>query len=331
MRKGKIRDVSERDLTEVGAKHVIIVQDTYRSVNPITDQDNLFYLHSNITQEFCANESEKGYPGLPIVEIENEDGFGTGECRPEEDAFIFPVAAYIHGRIALSLGNGSHFPDQQWDVSRKAAWIWTNKERFCQLCGEQNWMHVFDKESKTWRPAEDRDEFVEFLRGKAISLLNEWQKWNDGEVYGYRTETSNVPYKRLYPDGHTEDEVAWADGEDSCWGFITNKANDIDFPRGDGWEVFDSTGQFAGDEYDIPEFVVTCQRASDGKRVYLREFTKTAGVDHAMNKEWCENIDNAMTFSSWWQVQSVAQDVISEDEYDAYKNCVEKDRLKETP
>jgi hypothetical protein len=28
-------------------------------------------------------------------------------------------------------------------------------------------------------------------------------------------------------------------------------------------------------------------------------------------------------------VHSVAQDVISKDEYDAYKNCVEKDKLKE--
>lgn len=329
MRKGKIRDVSERDLTKVGAKHVIIARDTDSAFNPVTDNDNLFYLHSNIPREFRANESEKDYPGLPITEILDEDGFGTGEYRPEEDAFIFPVAAYIHSGIALSLGDGSRFPDQQWDVSRKAAWMWTDKERFCKFCGEQNWMHVYDKESRSWRPAKDRDEFVEYLRGEARSLLDVWQKWNDGEVYGYRTETSSVPYKRLYPDGHTEDEVGWDDGEDSCWGFITDKANDIDFPRGDGWEVFDATGQFVGDEYDIPEFVVTGLRAIDGKRTYLHRYAKTAGIDHAMNKEWSENIENAMTFNSWGQVQSVAQDVISKDEYDAYKNCVEKDELKE--
>lgn len=328
MRKGKIRDVSERDLTKVGAKHVIIERDEDPSINPITDLGNLFYLHSNITREFCANESEKDYPGLPITEILDEDGSGTGKYKPEEDAFIFPVAAYIHSGVALSLGNGSHFPDQRWDVTRKAAWMWTDKKRFCDLCGDQNWMHVYDKKAGEWRPAKDRDEFVEYLRGEAKSLLNEWQKWNDGDVYGYRTETSSVPYKRLYPDGHAEDEVDWDDGGDSCWGFIADKANDIDFPRGDGWEVFDATGQFVGDEYDIPEFVVTCLRARDGKRVYLRHFAKSAGVDHAMNKEWCENVNNALTFNSWWQVQSVAQDVISKDEYDAYKNCVEKDSVK---
>ena len=328
MKKGTIRDVSERDLTKVGAKHVIIEQDKDPGVNPITDNENLFYLHSNITREFCANESQKDYPGLPIVEIEDEDGHGTGEYKPEEDAFLFPVAAYIHSGIALSLGSGSHFPDQQWDVTRKAAWMWTNKKRFCQLCGEQNWMHVYDEKLKAWRPAKDRDEFEAYLRKAAEVLLDEWQKWNDGEVYGYRTETSCVPYKRLYPNSHTEDEVDWDDG-DSCWDFIVDKADDIDFPRGDGWEVFDASGDFVGDEYDIPEFVVTCLRAKDGKRVYLHRYAKTTGIDHAMTQEWCENLDGALTFSSWGQVQSVAQDVIHKDNYDAYRNCVEKDKLKE--
>jgi hypothetical protein len=187
-------------------------------------------------------------------------------------------------------------------------------------------MHVYDKESRSWRPAKDRDEFVEYLRREAVSLLNEWQKWNDGEVYGYRTETSSIPYKRLYPDGHTEDEVGWSDGGDSCWGFIADKANDIDFPRGDGWEVFDATGRFAGDEYDIPEFVVTWV-SPDGIRYYISQYTKDRDGAHGIKRT--SALDNAITFSSWWQVQVVAQDVISKDEYDAYKNCVEKDKLKE--
>lgn len=327
MKKGIIRAVSERDLTEVGAKHVIIEQDKYPCVNPVTDNDNLFYLHSNITREFCANESQKDYPGLPIVEILDEDGYGTGEYKPEEDAFLFPVAAYIHGGIALSLGSGSHFPDQQWDVTRRAAWLWTDKERFCQLCGERNWMHVFDKESRTWRPAKDRDEFVQYLRKEAEVLLDEWQKWNDGEVYGYRTETSYVPYKKLYPDGTQEDAVEWEDGEDSCWGFITDKADDLDFPRGDGWEVFDASGAFVGDEYEIPEFVVT-RMAPDGvTRLYLTEYKEDK--DSVYDTGWMAVKDAAITFPSWWKAQHVAQQAIDKKYYDAYKNCVEKDELKE--
>lgn len=323
MKKGTIRDVSERDLTEVGAKHVIIERDPDPCINPITDNDNLFYLHSNITREFCANESGRDYPGLPIVEIEDEDGCGTGEYEPEEDAFMFPVAAYIHGGIALSLGSGSHFPDQQWDVTREAAWIWTDKKRFCGLCGERNWMHVL--ENGKWRPAKDRDEFKDYLRRRAENLLDEWQKWNDGEVYGYRTKKSCIPYKRLYPDGHTEDEVDWDDGDDSCWGFIVDKPGDIDFPRGDGWEVFDASGDFVGDEYEIPEFVVT-QTSPDGIKYYLSQYTKDKDGVHDV--AWTAALDDALTFSSWWKVQSVAQDVIDKDKYDAYRNCVEKDSIK---
>ena len=326
MRKGKIRDISERDLTEVGAKHVIIEQDRDPCINPVTDNDNLFYLHSNITQRICANESQKGYPGLPIVEVEDENGVGTGEYKPREDAFLFPIAAYIHGGVTMSLGNGSHFPDQQWDVTRNAAWIWTDKQRFCELCGEQRWMHIYDDKERTWRPAKNRYEFEQSLRREAESLLKEWQQWLDGEVYGYWTTTSSVPYKRLYPDDHTEDEVVWDYDKDSCWGFITDKANDLDYPRGDGWEVFDATGMFAGDEYDIPEFVVTWI-SQDGIRYYLTQYTKDREGEHGI--KWTATLDDAMMFSSWWQVQSVAQAVIPKDEYDAYKNCVEKDELKE--
>lgn len=326
MIKGKIRDVSERDLTEAGAKHVIIERGTDSPFNPITDQDNLFYLHSNITRKFCANESQEGYPGLPVVEIENAYGDGTGEYRPREDAFLFPVAAYIHSGIALSLGNGSHFPDQQWDVTRNAAWMWTDKKRFCELCGERNWMHVYDDKTGTWRPAKSRYEFERYLRGEAKSLLDEWQKWADGEVYGYRTETSIVPYKRLYPDGHTEDEVDWVDGKDSCWGFIVDKPGDIGFPRGDGWEVFDASGGFVGDEYDIPEFVVTWASPT-GIRYYLSQYTKNR--DGTLGFKWTEALNDALTFSSWRHAQIVAQDAIPKAEYDAYKNCVEKDELKE--
>ncbi len=328
MKKGIIKAASDRDMTKAGAKHVIIESDN-DPINPITFNDNLFYLHSNITREFCANESKKDYPGLPISEVEDEDGCGTGEYRVDDDAVMFPVAAYIHGGIALSLGNGSHFPDQRWDVTREAAWMWTDKKRFEEFIGKGKWMHVYDKESKSWRQAKNEDEFRNYLWGEAESLLDEWQMWNDGYVYGFRTEISSIPYKRLYPDGHTEDGVEWEDGIDSCWGFITDNADDIDFPRGDGWEVFDASGMFVGDEYEIPEFVITCRSASAGKPVFLSRYAKTAGVDKIVSPEWCSNIDNALTFSSWWQAQSVAQGVISKDSYNAYENCVEKDSIKE--
>ena len=42
-------------------------------------------------------------------------------------------------------------------------------------------------------------------------------------------------------------------------------------------------------------------------------------------------IEEAKTFSSWHEVQSAARDVIKDGEYDARKNCVEKDSVKDMP
>ena len=333
MRKGEILPEWERDLTEKGGKHVIIKRDEDPCVNPVTDYDNIFYLHSNITREFCANESQKDYPGLPIEEIEDEDGCGTGEYRVKDDAVMFPVAAYIHGGIALSLGDGAHFPDQMWDVKRKAAWMWTDKKRFEEMCGD--WMHVYDRESKKWVPAESEEAFREYLRSRAESLLNEWQMWNDGCVYGFTTEVSCVPDKRLYDDGHTEDEIAWEDGDDSCWGFITDNANDIGFPRGEGWKVFDATGHFVGDEYDIPEFVVSKvvkTGIAKGVRLFLCEYKEDKDSVHDVH--WEDDVKNAIKFDSYAECQDIAKKVIGEPahlrrlEYDPESNILELEEAK---
>lgn len=250
MKKGIIRNINERDLTKVGAKHVIIMRDTdyYGELNPIESPYNLFYLHSNI-KAFSGNESQKDYPGLPVEELSDYNGFGTGEYKLKEDTIVFEVSAYIHGGISLKLGNGSGFPDQQFDVTREAAWMWTTKERFCKLVGEDKWMHIYDVERGEWKPAKTREEFLQYMRGEAKYLLDMWQKWNDGEIYGYKVAVSYVPYKRLYPDGHTEDEVKWK--EDKTFGYIINNINEIPFPRSEEWEVFDESEDFVGKEYDI--------------------------------------------------------------------------------
>lgn len=252
MRKGKIRDVHDRDMDKPGQKHVIIERDN-TGIDPLHDWDQVFYLHSNVPRHFRGNECDKSYPGDPMVEIEDVDGFGTGRYKPRDGVILFPVSAYIHSGIALSLGTIREFSCDPggWDTTPNAAWLWTDRERWESLCGD--WMEVYDESEKKRRPAKDWDEFVGFARSIAKSELEILQKCWDGEVFGYRTETSYVPYKRLYEDGSTEDEVDWEDGDDSCWGYVVDKVDDIDFPRGDGWEVFDATGRFVGDEYDIPE------------------------------------------------------------------------------
>lgn len=89
--------------------------------------------------------------------------------------------------------------------------------------------------------------------------------------------------------------------------------------------MFDASGDFVGKEYSIPEFVVM-RVSPDGIRYYLSQYMKDKDGVH--NVAWTARPDDAMTFSSWYQVQSVAQDVVDKDKYDAYKNCVEKDSVK---
>ena len=62
----------------------------------------------------------------------------------------------------------------------------------------------------------------------------------------------------------------------------------------------------------------------DGDRVYLCAHTRTK--DGTTSSEWSLKADDAIRFASWWQVQTVAQDVIPKDKYKCDENCVEIDR-----
>lgn len=238
MKKGEVYSIDERDLDEADGKHVIIEWDK-TPVDPLHDWDQVFYFHSNIGGRLGGNEGDKDYPGLPLVGIKDKDGFPTGEYEFREDVVAFQVSAYIHSGVALSLGDGSHFPDRQWDVTSKAGCMWTDKERWEKMC--RKWMHVYDEKAKTDRPAKDMKEFKEYCRTIAEGELETLQKCIDGEVFGYRTEVA-VPYKKVYRDGEEEKCVDWDDGGDSCWGYVVDSVNDIDFPNGEGWKVFDATG-----------------------------------------------------------------------------------------
>lgn len=297
--------------------------------DPLHDWEQVFYMHSMITHEFCGNESDKGYVS-PFVEIEDEDGCGTGEFTFRKDVVAFPVAAYIHSGIAFSLGSGSHFPDQRWDVVRGAAYLWTDKERFEKMCAP--WMTLYDEELKRRRPAKDFGEFKESLRKIAAAELRTLQATMSGNVYGYVTE-EREEFKKVYPDGREEQCFEYSSTEDSCWGFIQDSDSryfDVDAEKSydDSVEWFTDEEYLVGTEYEVPEFVVTKVRP-DGGRVYLCAHTRTKAKTTAC--AWSTEADDAIRFPSWWKVQSVAQDVIPKTEYICDRNCVEIDSLKEAP
>lgn len=303
----------------------VIVERDPDPQDPLHDWDQVFLLHSN-SYKLCGNENDAGYES-PFEDAVDEDGFPTGELKFREGVVWFRVAAYIHSGIALSLGSGAHFPDRRWDVATKIAYLWTDKARFEKICCKDGWMTLPDGDSGR-RPAKDFDEFREYLRRMAESELGELQKAIDGEVYGYRTE-EREEYKKVYPDGREEDAVEYVDGDDSCWGFFQDGSGyfNLDAPKSYGGDVewFSEDESVVGEKYQIPEFVVT-KTAPNGDRFFLAQYTKAQSKVYDV--AWTAELDDAIVLTSWWQAQSVAQDVIEKGEYDARRNCVEKDKLK---
>ena len=283
MKKRKVFSVDERDSSKAST-HVIIERDT-TPPNPLKDYDQVFLLHSNVTREFCGNESDRDYDD-PLEEIVDEDGYGTGEYRFREGVVHFPVSAYIHSGVALRMGSIREFPCDPggWDTTRNAAYLWTDKERFEKMCGP--WMEVYDKETKSRRPAKDEAEFRQYLWEIAKDELELFQKYLDGECFWYREET-RIPFKRVYPDGREEDDCEWENG-DSCGGVYVVSVDDIDFSRDEDTDVFDATGHFVGDDWTIPEFVVFDASAGG----YLK---KLADDKYA----WTGDLDEATVFRYW--------------------------------
>ena len=285
MIKKKVMALDDRAESKAST-HVIIDWDRY-APNPLKEYDQVFLLHSNIPREFCGNEDDRDYDD-PLVEIVDEDGYGTGEYRFREGVVHFPVSAYIHSGIALRMGSIREFPCDPGglDTTRNAAYLWTDKERFEKMCGP--WMEVYDEENKSRRAAKDETEFKKYMWEIAKGELELFQKYLDGECYWYREET-RVPFKRVYPDGHEVDDCDWEDG-DSCGGFYVDSIDDIDFPNDEDVDVFDATGHFVGDEWTIPELVIK----SPVSGLYVLDDGTTES-----DAQWTPDLDKAKVFHHW--------------------------------
>ena len=264
--------------------HVIIDWD-HDGPNPLVDYDQVFLIHSNI-RDFCGNENGRDYDS-PLEETVDEDGYGTGEFKFRDGVVHFPVSAYIHSGIALSMGSIREFPCDPggWDTTRNAAYMWTDKERFEKMHGP--WMRVYDEKTETFRPAKDKAEFREYLWKLAKSELELFQKYMDGQCFGWREET-RIPFKRVYPDGREIDDCEWEDG-DSCWGYYADSIDDFEFPKDADTDVFDATDCFVGNEWTLPEFVV---RSPVSGLYLMTEGSKTS------DSEWVHDLSKAKVFHS---------------------------------
>lgn len=104
--------------------------------------------------------------------------------------FIFPVYAYIHSGIALSLGNNSYPFSCNFDTSFAGFIIADKKELDFDLNrqGNDKLLNMSDQEIAYY-----------FAEG----LIKEWNDYLSGNVYGYQ----------IYDNNDLDNEI------DSCWGF----------------------------------------------------------------------------------------------------------------
>ena len=325
MRKGKVLSISDESYDQV-PKRVTLHLDTDPPC-PYQDWDQLFEIWSNIPREMGSSKDAIN----PVVEIEDEDGCGTGKYKYRDGLIVFPVTALIHSGIYLRMGSTSFAEDPGgWDTSRGAIMMYTDRERVEKMgCG---WMRIYDEEIKQCRDAKDFKEFEEYLYEVAKGELHAINLALQGSCYGYVVEKRRG-WRKQYEDGEQVEGADYED-DDSVWGYLTDKVDEIDFPKDLPVFADRDCSCFVGDEFEIPECVIVdperkgCTDSFDRPARYLKDY-RCDKDGKVVEQFWTNNPDEAYVMASWWTAQAVGQRVIPKDRYDAYKNIQELDKAKE--
>ena len=151
----------------IGKYLIKIIPDTDAERPDRRDDDFAFLVYDH--RQFYV--AKKGFEPRDIF-----DHLNTGK-KTYDGYWAFVVYAYIHGGVALSVGS-HNFPDAQWDVSTTGF----------ALIKREKGMYTREKALKA-----------------AKSLIETWNQYLSGDVYGYQI-------CEIDADGE-ENEL------DSCWGF----------------------------------------------------------------------------------------------------------------
>lgn len=281
--------------------------------SPLRNPENVFHLNSTCLS-FVGDESyhaddtpfaERRSGGLLVKDISDIKFV-------RDDVVAFRVDMRRGGRLLLAgemsfLGkvSGDDWSDG-FDGLKSAAVMWTDRERFELACGP--WMTVDGR-------AVDVDEFAVVLRRVAETELRAFDAWKCGHIYWFETDFKTGAEKRA-PCLHR-----FRPGVDDVPRpyFLTSVADEIDFPRGDGLEVFADAmcRELVGQEYDIPEYVV-CGRNG----TFLSEYT--FDKDGVASSAWTGDVGSAVVFNRFEECWRVAMHVLGCD-VDIYKVCRDKD------
>ena len=192
-----------------------IVQDEdYQSPNDWGNEDLfLVYDHRQFLVERKGFSPSRIYDYMWAKEQVDDNNDSDGDYKEEMESYseyeaywIFPVDAYIHSGVHLSLANTRDYPDRRWDVST-SGYVLAKKE--------------------CWKDVEDAYKVAE-------SLIEEWNQCLSGEIYGFVVEKPNTTYTISKENVDTmitsgmftseeffsscEEDVDW-EQVDSCWGY----------------------------------------------------------------------------------------------------------------
>jgi len=136
----------------------IMADDDAQSPEDMGD-DNAFLVHyhrdCHIENKLCPRNV------LGYIYTKNADDYDKDGAKALlKTHHFFPVAAYIHSGVVLSIGACGQFPDQQWDVSHVGGFF----------CSKSEWPK--------------RADALKYAQGQ----IETWNDYLSGSVYGYDIE-----------------------------------------------------------------------------------------------------------------------------------------------
>ena len=174
---------------EVGSCNVKIIRDDDAQSPADRDGDTDLFIVAKHSQFYVPAPGEKSVPEHAEELVK----------RYKKTHWMFQMEAYIHSGVVLAFSQQGDFPDRRWDVSQ-VGFVFAAK--------------------KQWRVAAK-------AKLAAQSKIDEWNRYNAGDAWGYVVELPEEVEVITYSGGpggphkHTHKTK-----EMSCWGF-----DDIDYCR----------------------------------------------------------------------------------------------------
>ena len=288
----KLKVLSIEDTPKNAPQRVVLSRDSYENREWAREtMDNAFWLWSNSQGHhgdmiYDRNTKRSYECDSPFEEIEDEDGYGTGEHRERPGLIVIPVDIYEHsGRAWAIRGEGGVCFSCPWDSTshRREApfYLWTDKEKWEAMGGSAKWEFVDGKPSEALMK-----NALELARAE-VKMMNLCEQ---GDYYGYQLqlriiEDSDVTTTHF--DGEVTHETRYVedwDDDDSCGGFLTDKpAEEVDFPL--GIPVVSDNEYLVGDTFEQECFALSDD--ATGKFLAAFKGAVPALVDDPVNAFVC--------------------------------------------